>query len=332
MTSGLLPAALALCAIVAAVSPAWAYLHLSIPLGGGQVRNVTWARSPVRWFSSTASAPGVPSAQFQQSINSAFGTWEAVPTAAVTFEFGGFTGATPSDDDGLSVFGFENHADLDRTLAATSFTIDIFTGAIVESDVFFNTAFDWSTSGAASAFDLQSVATHEIGHFLGLGHSLLGETELLPSGSRRVLASASVMFPIAFGRGVTVDRELQPDDIAAVSINYPVGDFAQDTGSIQGRVRLGGRGVFGAHVAAFNLRTGDLVGGFALNAEGEFLIGGLAPGVYAVRVEPLDDASTDSFFDDPGIDVNFKVVLHDRLVTVPAGGTAGSFDVTVQSK
>jgi hypothetical protein len=332
VTRRVLTGAIVLVAVVAVVSPAWAYLHLSLTLGRGQVRNVTWARSPVRWFSANTAAPGVSSAQFQQSVSAAFATWEAVPTATVGFEFGGFTGAAPSDDDGLSVFGFENHSDLDRTLAATSFTIDFFTGNIVESDVFFNTAFEWSTSGAANGFDLQSVATHEIGHFIGLGHSLLGETEMQPGGSRRVLASASVMFPIALGRGVTVDRALQPDDIAGVSIDYPAGDFSQDTGSIQGRVRLGGRGVFGAHVVAFNLRTGDLVGAFALNAEGEFLIGGLSPGVYAVRVEPLDDASTDSFFDDPGIDVNFRVALHDRLVTVPAGGTAGSFDITVQSK
>jgi hypothetical protein len=331
MIRRLLIGAMALGAVTAAAAPAWAYLHLTVGLPG-QVKAISWARSPVRWFSSNATAPGVSATQFQQSVNAAFGTWEAVPSATVAFEFAGFTGATPSDDDGLSVFGFENHGELDRTLAATGFTIDVITNAIVESDVFFNTAFEWSTSGAAGAFDLQSVATHEIGHFIGLGHSLLGETELQPNASRRVLAASSVMFPIAFGRGVTADRQLQPDDIAAVSTAYPAGDFAQDTGSIQGRVRLGGRGVFGAHVAAFNLRTGDLVGGFALNAEGEFLIGGLAPGLYAVRVEPLDDAATDSFFDAPGIDVNFKATLHNHLVTVPAGGTAGSFDVTVQPK
>jgi hypothetical protein len=140
------------------------------------------------------------------------------------------------------------------------------------------------------------------------------------------------MFPIAFGRGITTDRVLQPDDIAGVSSTYPVGDFEQDTGSLLGRVRLGGRGVFAAHIEAFNLRTGDLVGGFSLNQEGEFVIRGLSPGLYAVRVEPLDDASTDSFFDDPGIDVNFRATLSDRMVAVPKGGSSASFDVTVPSK
>lgn len=332
MTRHVVACALALSAVVAAATPASAYLHLSVTAFGG-VKTIKWARLPVRWFTSSAAAPNVTAAQFQQAVTAAFATWAAAPGASISFDSGGFTSATPSDDgDGLSVLGFEDHSDLDRTLAATGFTIDIVSGALVESDVFFNTAFEWSTSGAANAFDLQSVATHEIGHFIGLGHSALGETELQAGGSRRVLAASSVMFPIAFGRGVTADRELQPDDIAAVSTLYPAGDTAQDTGSIQGRVRIGGRGIFAAHVAAFNLRTGDLVGAFSLNAQGEFLIGGLQPGLYAVRVEPLDDAATDSFFDDPGIDVNFRATLYDRLVAVPAGGAPGSFDVTVQPK
>ena len=38
-------------------------------------------------------------------------------------------------------------------------------------------------------------------------------------------------------------------------------------------------------------------GPFTLTADGEFSIGGLSPGPKVVRVEPLDDADTDSFFD-----------------------------------
>ena len=86
-------------------------------------------------------------------------------------------------------------------LGATSFVVDTLTGEIVESDVFFNSIFTWSTAAAgdASRFDLQSVATHEIGHFVGLGHSAIGETEIRPDGGRRVLASGAVMFPDLVG-------------------------------------------------------------------------------------------------------------------------------------
>jgi hypothetical protein len=318
--------------LLAMAAPAQAYLHLSVPIRG-QTTRLEWRRQPIRWLSSAVAAPGVSATDFQSAVDRAFGTWQAVPTASVAFQYGGPTSATPSDDlDGLSVLGFESHPELDRTLAATSFTVDLVTGEIVESDIFFNSTFAWSTSGSAAAFDLQSVATHEIGHLVGLGHSALGETELVPTGGRRVLASASVMFPIAVGRGNTADRTLQPDDIAGVSELYPDGGFASDTGSLQGRVRIGGRGVFGAHVIAYNLRTGALVGGFSLSREGEFTIAGLGAGPYAVRIEPLDDASVDSFFDDTGIDAAFAPLLLDRLVAVPAGGASATFDATVRAK
>ncbi len=71
-------------------------------------------------------------------------TWENVPTASIAFEFAGFTAAAPFEDDDLSVFGFENEPDMDRVLGATSFIVDVFSGTIVESDVFFNSIFPWS--------------------------------------------------------------------------------------------------------------------------------------------------------------------------------------------
>ena len=49
------------------------------------------------------------------------------------------------------------------------------------SDIFLNATFDWSVapSGTSGRFDVQSILTHELGHFHGLGHSALGEPKLL---------------------------------------------------------------------------------------------------------------------------------------------------------
>jgi hypothetical protein len=265
----------------------------------------------------------------------AFATWEAVPTASIAFQFSGVTGAEPFDDDGVSVLGFQDQPDMERVLGATGFLVDTVTGEILEADIFFNSAFPWSTSAAGDPdrFDLESVAVHEIGHFLGLGHSALGETEVRPEGGRRVLASGAVMFPISFGRGTIHDRTLQPDDIAGVSTLYPDGDFRSDTGVARGRVTRNGGGVLGAHVVAFNPERGELVGGFTLNDDGEFEIAGLHPGPHIIRVEPLDDADVDSFFSARNpIDLGFLVTFFNRLFIAPSGGQGETLTVAVRPR
>jgi hypothetical protein len=131
---------------------------------------------------------------------------------------------------------------------------------------------------------------------------------------------------------VTKDRQLQPDDIAGVSALYPDGDFSDTTGALSGRVMLNGAGIIGAHVVAFNPRTGALIGGFSLGQGGSFQIAGLTPGAHVLRVEPLDDADVDSFFSPIGINMDFLATLHPRLVVAPAGGASDRFDVAVRPK
>ena len=67
-----------------------------------------------------------------------------------------------------------------------------------ESDIVFSQAFTYSTSAEANKFDIQGVITHEIGHVLGLDHSAL---------------VSSVMVPFA-AAGQLDQRTLAYDDIA----------------------------------------------------------------------------------------------------------------------
>ena len=90
--------------------------------------------------------------------------------------------------------------------------------------------------------------------------------------------------------------------------------------------------MLGAHVVAFNVRTRTLVGGFALGADGDFQILGLQPGPHVLRVEPLDDADIDSFFDLENVDIDFRVTYAPRLAVAPSGGVGPRMDITVQPK
>ena len=323
--------------LIAALSfapPAQAYLKFGIRVGGRSV-TLKWAQTPVRYFVSANSAvPGVSVSEFEAAVGRAFSTWQAVPTSSITYQYGGLTAARPGEDDGSSTLGFESHPELDRVLASTSFLVDRTSGELLESDIFFNTTFTWSvaSAGETGRFDVETIALHEIGHFSGLGHSALGETELREGGGRRVLSAEAVMFPIAFAAGSIASRALKADDIAGISDLYPDGDFDQ-LGSVSGRITKNGTPLFGAHVIAFDPASRNLVAGFTLNTQGEFSIGGLSPGPKIIRVEPLDDADLDSFFDPSAtVDLDFRVLIFDRLVVVPRGGDSGRIDVAVVAK
>ena len=318
-----------------------AYLKLGTRVGNSLV-TLRWPQQPIRYFITSRDDDFVSADQLRQAVARSFGRWHDVSTASTSSEFAGFTSSSPFVDDGVFVVGFlsfDNRPDFENTLGATTFEQNEDTGQLIAADIFFNAGFNWSASTGSlpGRFDLESIGVHEIGHLYGLGHSAIGETEIVNAGTanegRRVLGKRAVMFPIAYPSGNLEDRTPEADDIAGISDLYPASGFSSQSGAISGRVTLNGVGVFGAHVVAFNSSNGAMVSAFTLNAQGDFAMIGLKPGVYLVRVEPLDDGDIDSFFDeDAPVNSNFRVGYHNKLVAVPAGGSSGSIEIKVQAK
>src|SRR4030095_4318628 len=105
---------------------------------------------------------------------------------------------------------------------------------IEEADIVFSQSLSFATSGETGKYDIQSVLTHEIGHFVGLDHSGL---------------VSSVMVPFA-APGQLEQRTLAYDDIAGVSEIYPRAVTGFAPGTIRGAVFAGSAAVSGAHVVA----------------------------------------------------------------------------------
>lgn len=79
---------------------------------------------------------------------------------------------------------------------------------IVDCDTNFNLYYSWSTSGSGCCYDVQSVATHELGHWLMLNDLYGGgDTE------KTMYWSATT--------GETKKRSLHSDDINGINYIYP---------------------------------------------------------------------------------------------------------------
>src|SRR5262249_55518281 len=145
-----------------------------------------------------------------------------------------------------------------------------------ESDIIFNTAFPFSTSGEADKFDIQGILTHEIGHFVGLDHAAMVSSVMVPYGKLGQLDT----------------RTLQYDDMAAVSEIYPNGSGSPAVGEIHGTVMSGTLPVFGANVVAVD-QNGTAWVSTLSQPSGSFALKFLPAGRYNIYAEPLNQPVTE---------------------------------------
>ena len=155
-----------------------------------------------------------------------------------------------------------------------------FDDCIADADIEFNPSVNFTTSPTppSNTFNLQSVATHEEGHLLGMDHSGIGHT---------------VMFPFGDSTAAHQQITLATDDAIGISFLYPSSNYVTSTGAISGTVNLSGTGVFGAHVVAVNANTGNAVIDGITASDGTYTLDGVPPGNYYVLALPFSP-NTDS--------------------------------------
>jgi hypothetical protein len=206
---------LVLASLVATPAAAWEWT----PTDDGTLPTCWVERSHPVLLGETGS-DDISFAQAEHALEQALETWSSPACSDWDFDYRGTTSDTRAGFDSEDIEGNTNVVvwnEDDFTYgvfaALTLVTFDPTDGRIYDVDIEMNgTDYTFSVDGEAGVFDVQDVLTHELGHFIGLGHSTVGEA---------TMAGGSVP-------GETFRHDLDPDDIDGLCTIYPAGDVTPD--------------------------------------------------------------------------------------------------------
>ena len=236
------------------------------------------------------------------AMRRAFDIWNTFSQSDWEAEYIGGAPDETMDDDGVNTMFFDKSGSMDSlTLGQTVVT---FVGSnIRDGDIRLNDDdYNWDsaqdiTTGDLNRAYIENVMIHEIGHFFGLDHSMLGAASMLATSPGGAIAAISP----------------SDDDIAGNGVSYGNGDFTDEFGRVDGHVtKPGGGNAFGVHVALLNIETWELAVGALTGTDGDFSIRGVPPGRYWLIASPVerDELSGNSFWDDVLTDADFQPEVH----------------------
>jgi len=336
-----------------------------------------WSKMPVHYIvdSGHSGLEGYESIEF---VKDCFRVWENVSCSAVSFQYDGQTKKPITRDliedetsevlrigDNVEEVIFDPDGDITEffnldpeTVLGVGLPIGYdfesvtfedpdkhgYSGEIFDGFILIN------TSATNDEESIKSTVIHEIGHFIGLGHTtvhpfIFGEDEnndkfvdINETDQRKVPPMFAFALPQDF-----YGQTLEPDDIAAVCSLYPKCSFEEQFGAISGSVsNRTGAPLFGASVAALQYdSSGDEIitavsalSGYSTGSDGdgEFFISGLPPGEYILYVEPVTEKNMSFECDNIGLafsecDTLFQCEIFSDLSCYEGGGEIHFLDI-----
>ena len=160
---------------------------------------VHWMTPSIAWRLNAANQGAGAAA----AVQNAMAAWTNVTPATYTLTYAGTTSAGFATDGTNTLTWANGNGCTGGCLALTALVL-VAGQVIAETDVTFNNAVSWNTNG--TDYDIQSVATHELGHTLGIHHTDVQKVRNRPT-----------MYATYFGTGM---RSLEADDMDALNCSY----------------------------------------------------------------------------------------------------------------
>ncbi len=313
------------------------------------------ADMPIAYSADRGSLGPWPNETAVALVDECFREWQAVPTAAVTFQNAGFLpqdvvasnfslyyddyadGINPIvfDADGSIIDAVVGYGASDSIMGFAGSDYDAQTGYYIEGIALLNGKFAQWLSYA----EFKATFVHEFGHFIGLDHCQING-DFVHDGSAENDIYIPTMYPTATDNDTALG-ELNPDDKAALTLLYPASRSSVDKayGTIAGTaVWESGAPVQGANVVAYReddpyMSRFSSVSDYYMQQDGTYEMH-VTPGTYSVYIEAVNRSFTGGSSVGPyaatlrsaSFSMPVRTAFYESLITVEAGQRVSGVD------